>query len=289
MGMVHVRLIITAAALALLTPGISQALPMDFGGWAPGPWTCEIENALAADPRLAAKQAEFLSLCARDAECWHLKRYRPGTSELAELRHHGSAGRRLACAPFEEVSPVLVGYLKRFVVDFHDAAELYEVSEDALIGQILAENSLNVTLDDRIQNLLASRSDGSVAVGSIGFGQIHVARARSVERMAALIEGRAVRSDAEIARQLLTERGSIYYAAAILRDAWKTYERVAGVDIRENIPVLATLYNLGRVAERAEAVHRTGREPQENYMGFFVRHVLPFVAEIRLYPPTCEP
>ena len=77
-----------------------------------------------------------------------------------------------------------------------------------------------------------------------------------------------------------------YYAAAILRDAWKTYGR-AGIDIRDNVPVLVTLYNLGDVQERADAIRGSGRQPQENYMGLFVRWNSAVIESIRLFPDEC--
>jgi len=276
-------------ALMALTLGYEvHALPMDFGGVSPGLFACDIETELKTNPELQLRQAEFTALCGRDPECWHLKSYRPGMSELHELRQSASVSRGLRCAKFKEPSNLLMKHLTLFAWEFKEAGDLYEVPETALIGVILAENSLNVSLDDKIQDLLASNTGGAVTAGSIGLGQIFPDRARSVERMAAWIENRPLRNNREISESLLTERGSIFYAAAILRDAWKTYAR-AGIDIRNNVPVLVTLSNLGDVKDRATAARNSHKAPQENYMGSFARWNRSAIDSIRLQPEVCAP
>ena len=276
------------ALMALILGSEAHALPMDFGGVVPGPIECDIESELKTDSQLQLKQSEFTALCGRDPECWHLKSYRPGMSELHELRHSAIVSRGLRCAQFKEPSRLLMKHLAQFAWDFRDAADLHEVPEAALIGVILAENSLNVSLDDKIQDLLADTTGGTVPSGSIGLGQIFPDRALSVERMAAWIEKRPLRGKREISEALLTERGSIYYAAAILRDAWKTYAR-AGIDIQNNVPVLVTLYNLGDVQNRANKARNSRKAPQENYMGTFVRWQRSAIDSLRLQPEVCDP
>jgi len=276
------------ALMALILGSEAHALPMDFGGVVPGPRECDIESELKTDSKLPLKQSEFTALCGRDAECWHLKSYRPGMSELHELRHSAIVSRGLRCAQFKEPSSLLMKHLAHFAWDFRDAADLHEVPEAALIGVILAENSLNVSLDDKIQDLLADTTGGTVPSGSIGLGQIFPDRALSVERMAAWIEKRPLRGKREISEALLTERGSIFYAAAILRDAWKTYAR-AGIDIQNNVPVLVTLYNLGDVQNRANQARNSRKTPQENYMGTFVRWQRSAIDSLRLQPEVCDP
>jgi len=253
---------------------------------------CELPAETRMNPELMARQNEFQPLCMSDPDCYHLKAYHPGRSELQGLEE-GSLSERIRCAPFKRPSSILVEHLKRFSAVFEDAARLYEVSENALIGCILAENSLNYGVDDAIQDWLARSASGSAAEGitghfSIGLGQIFPTRAKQVESLAHWIEKRPLRSESEIHAALGTEVGSIYYAAAILRDAWKTYARV-GVDIRENPAILCTLYNLGQVEARAEKLHLNRAKPQENYMGSFVRHEAETIETIRTQPGTCAP
>jgi hypothetical protein len=212
-----------------------------------------------------------------------LKKYHPTTSERSDLQEAGIPSGPLSCALFKEPTALLLEYLAAYAYDFYEAAALYDVPEAAVIGSILAENTLNVALDDKIQDQLAGLSDGLAAQFSIGLGQVFPARARQVEQMSAWIEKRPVRSESEIQAALLTERGSIFYVAAILRDAWKTYRRF-GLDVRSDIPVLATLYNLGGVEDRARRAAAVGATPLENYFGFFVRYHRQTIENLRLFP-----
>ena len=280
-------LVCLTLSLVIFTIGssVALALPMDRPAPLPHGWIfggCPIDSAQDKVAQSQSKNSEFTVLCARDDQCFHLKNYSPTTSERAELSESGMASGALTCALFKEPSPLLLEYLASYSYEFYEAAKLYDVPEAALIGSILAENTLNVSLDDKIQDKLASISGGFETPFSIGLGQVFPARAREVEQMSAWIEKRPTRSDSEIQATLLTERGSIFYVAAILRDAQKTYRR-HGLDIRDNIPVLATLYNLGGVEDRAKQASSVGSTPRENYFGFFVRHHRPIIESLRLF------
>ncbi len=274
-----------------MAPSDLQARPMDTPTWIPNFSKCDLPAEVTHSPRLIKRQSEFEALCQRDSECYHLKSYRPGSSELSELET-GNLSPNIRCSSFKEPSTVLVDHLKRFSDVFESAAHLYEVDEGALLGCILAENTLNYGVDDRIQDWLSNQAtdtpaDLLTARFSIGLGQIFPSRAAEVEAMAHWIESRPIRSQSEIQTALQSEVGSIFYAAAILRDAWITYARY-GIDIRQRPEILCTLYNIGKVDQHAAATRRSNRLPSENFMGFFVRHQRTLIESIRNAPWTCS-
>ena len=161
----------------------------------------------------------------------------------------------------------------------HYAAETYRVDERAVAGCILAENSLNVSIVDGVQDFLVKSKlapEGSV-LGmsfSFGWGQLMLPTVMDVEPLAARIERRPIRDQEEVIEQLVTPIGAIRYVAAILRDAQDAYER-HGLDISDRPGVLATLFNVGGARERAAKTRAAGRSPESNYFGFFVEQYLP--------------
>jgi hypothetical protein len=68
---------------------------------------------------------------------------------------------------------------------------------------------------------------------------------------------------------------SLAYMAASIRHAIDDYKTIAHVDISKNPGVTATLYNIGRSAERAAALARSGGMPEENYFGWLINSKLP--------------
>ncbi|RYZ77013.1 MAG: DUF1402 family protein [Proteobacteria bacterium] len=160
-------------------------------------------------------------------------------------------------------------------------ANEYQIDPVTLVATPLAENTMNVHIDDKIADMMDDQGllddDGAVVNPmlklahdkpmSIGPGQIYVHAAKNVEPLAALIERRPLREKKEIKRQLKTPEGALRYAAAIIRDAQEVYAR-GGVDISKRPEILATLYNIGKVKSRLS--NNRGREPLPNYFGFFV-------------------
>ena len=119
---------------------------------------------------------------------------------------------------------------------------------------------------------------------TFGLGQLNPLTALKVNDL--------VRSKVRRAKRLSPKRpGQVYAAimdpdttlmtmAAVIRNAIDVYRVKAGVDISKNPGVTATLYNLGRVETRAEALAwdniqrrskgQRARWPQENYYGWLV-------------------
>jgi hypothetical protein len=174
-------------------------------------------------------------------------------------------------------------------------AQQYNVDPVTLVATPLAENTMNVDIKDKVQDELEAQGrldddgriihDGSItnyAISwiddkpmSIGPGQIYVFAANHVEKLAASIEGRPLRSKKEIKAALKTRGGALRYAAAILRDAQDMYAQ-AGFDISRRPDVLATLYNIGKVKDRLRNFQQRykdtkGRaQPLPNYFGYWV-------------------
>ena len=155
------------------------------------------------------------------------------------------------------------------------AAE-YQIDAVTLVLTPLAENTMNVHIDDKIGDDLVNlglafgvSGEGDVAGYklSVGPGQIYTSAAKHVEKLAAAIENRPVRKGKEITQALMTPDGALRYAAAIIRDAQEVYA-AGGHDISRRPEILATLYNIGKVKERLAGAR--DREPYPNYFGYWV-------------------
>lgn len=151
-----------------------------------------------------------------------------------------------------------------------DAATRYGVDPRAVAGAIAAENTLNVQLDDSIQEYLAQNGVTSIAgqTFTFGLGQMDPAAAMIGEATIAKIEGRPPRSQSEVERAMLNPVESIKLVSGIIRNAQDVYQ-ARGIDISGRPDILATLYNLGDVDRRASEA-TPGTEPRSNYFGAFV-------------------
>lgn len=121
-------------------------------------------------------------------------------------------------------------------------------------------------------------------VWSLGPAQVSFRNALFYEPRLARLEGRRARSLREIVAAAFTPRGSLEYAAAILRDAQDAYAEHVGLDLRDRPGILATLYHLGSPARRALRLGEENRLrerrglppvlPRKNFYGEFVdRHL----------------
>ena len=83
-----------------------------------------------------------------------------------------------------------------------------------------------------------------------------------------------------IYKAIMEPDSTLEYMAAIIRTSIDAYAQIAGMDISGNPGITATLYNLGDVKKRAEALKRknAGRAkpvlPEENYYGWLVNDKL---------------
>lgn len=153
-------------------------------------------------------------------------------------------------------------------------AQTAGIDPRALAGSLIAENTMNVQVDETaIDALVALKIAPTANVFghqfTMGFGQINPDTAMSVEAEAAKLFGRKERSMEEIAAALNTIEGSYEYAAVIIKNVQDEYKK-QGYDISNNPGLLATVYNLGQPAERAASAKAEGRNPKLNYFGYFV-------------------
>ncbi len=78
---------------------------------------------------------------------------------------------------------------------------------------------------------------------------------------------------ADVYEAIMNPDKSLAYMAASIRRSIDDYKTIAGVDISRNPGITATLYNIGRSAQRAAALGR-GSLPEENYFGWLVNDKL---------------
>jgi hypothetical protein len=178
-------------------------------------------------------------------------------------------------------SPEGLALVKGMRDELHAAAVRYAVDPRAIAAVLVVERSLNVTRIDRAQDMLARMPffvGGKLAgVGppfSIGVGQLYLQAALAVEPLAARIERRARRSEAEVWRSIQQPKRALRYVAAVLRQAQDAY-REQGFDLAGRPELLATLYNLGEPDRRAAVTRAAGRAPRVNYFGLFALRALP--------------
>lgn len=171
-------------------------------------------------------------------------------------------------------------------------ANKYGIDPVTLVLAPIAENTMNVQVDDKLADEMDDRGlmdeQGQILgkAFSLGPGQIYVFRARSVEDLAARIEGRPVRKDGEIKKQLHSPIGALKYAAALIRDAQDAYARV-GKDISRRPEILTTLYNIGKIEKRISK--NRDQEPLPNYFGYWCGENYDIVRRELNLPSTIYP
>ena len=107
---------------------------------------------------------------------------------------------------------------------------------------------------------------------TFGLGQINPLQALKMSDRVARGSGLRrldAKKGAAVYEAIMDPDKSLHYVAATIRSAIDAYA-ARGFDIRGNPGITATLYNLGRPHERAEAAARRGGLPRENYYGWLV-------------------
>lgn len=227
----------------------------------------------------------FESLDAGDRE----RAQRPLSDETRQwLRVH--AGDIRAAAASFEVSPVALGGIvaaeRTLLVGRVD--DLGDDLFQAVFGS-LRDRDLERWVRDREASFREGRSDGAASGGSLvktpylwtlGPAQVSFRLAVQYEPAIARRLGRPERSAKEVLRAVVSDRGNLEYAAALLAEAERAYLQIAGMDIADNPGILGTLYHLGSPAVRARrlaadnAARTTRGEPaslpQVNFYGAFI-------------------
>jgi hypothetical protein len=172
--------------------------------------------------------------------------------------------------PSESVKKIL----KELYPEIEKASKTYNIKKESIIAAILSENSLNVSLNDDIQNWLVKnkvfKSAKIPLVGyfSIGFSQVTVSAAAKVEKNAAKAEGRSERTEEEIAKELLNPVSAINYTAAIIKNNQDIYAK-NGFNISDRPDIIASLHSLGEPEKYATRAKADNRQPKPNFMGIF--------------------
>lgn len=169
-----------------------------------------------------------------------------------------------------EIAPYIAKIIKDNRRSFVNICKKFQISPVALAGAFAAENTMNVSIEDIVQDRLPYGMTGNYTVG---LGQLSVPIASSVEHLVQKVEGRKhAFNSKQIDQRIRTVEGSITYGAALLRQYALDYGR-AGFDIRGRPDILATLYNIGKSSSRINRTIRERRLPTINYFGYFVyRH-----------------
>lgn len=171
--------------------------------------------------------------------------------------------------------PGVINFLKKIAPQIQDASKKMGVPPEAIAGSILAENSLNVSTDDDIQEFLvywgiAPKGEILGKSFSYGPGQLKFKVAREAENHMAKIEGRQSLSDDELSKELRMPGKVPYHVAAVLRKIQDDY-KAQGFDISNQSEILTTVYNLGDSVSKARAAKENKTQPKMNYFGFFIK------------------
>ena len=124
---------------------------------------------------------------------------------------------------------------------------------------------------------------------TFGLGQLNPLTALQVSDLVSRTSGyRKLNADRapEIYKSIMDPDSTLQYMAAVIRTSIDAYANIAGLDISKNPGITATLYNLGDVRQRAQALARknAGRAkplmPEENYYGWLVNSKLAELAPL---------
>jgi hypothetical protein len=184
----------------------------------------------------------------------------------------------------------IVQLLKELAPTIEKHSKAMGVDVRAVAGAIMAENSLNVSISDDVQNLLvkigvANKGEILGKKFTYGLGQLNFSAAREAENYAAKLEKRAPLGDVELSDALLIPEKAIYYVAAVIRKVQDDYKE-QGIDISGKPEILTTLYNLGKSSTKASEAKAYGKTPRPNYFGFFVKK---YERELSFLKPVVTP
>jgi hypothetical protein len=184
----------------------------------------------------------------------------------------------------------IVLLLKELGPTIEKHAKTLGVDPRAVAGAIMAENSLNVSISDDVQDLLvkigvAKKGEVLGKRFTYGLGQLNFTAAREAEDYAAKLENRAPVSDTELSNALLIPERAVYYVAAVLRKCQDDYKN-QGIDIAGKPEILTTLYNLGHSDIKSSELKKSGNNPKPNYFGFFVQK---YQSELSFLTSKAEP
>lgn len=195
----------------------------------------------------------FEELCKLDSMCYLLK------DQSGNIKQ-----------PHRILMFLLQGYRKKLI----ELGTKYNIHPALPVAAIVTEHSINVGIEDVIQDSLSqtmfTRNGAFLGIKemSFGFGQLYNDAALEAETKIAALENR--KPDRNIIRERIKSiEGSLEYVAALMSAYIEKYEE-AGYQVRNNIGVVSTLYNIGKIDSRIERTKKERRDPGVNYFGWFV-------------------
>lgn len=193
-------------------------------------------------------------------------------------------------------APNIVEALKVMRPRIKETAEELGVDPRIIVGAILTENSINVGIEDTVQDWLVEvglADDGKIfgKQFSFGWGQLYIEAARDADKVLAKLEKRDVYSDKEITKRLQTPHLAMRYAAALSKFNIDSYvdcacnskenpERTCGFDISDKPWIAVTLYNIGKPKYRCQRSIRNKRNPRMNFFGLWAGKNEDVIAQI---------
>lgn len=166
-----------------------------------------------------------------------------------------------------------------------EMAKEFDIDPRFIVASILTENSVNVKIDDKLQDWLVNvgiAEDGSIfgKSFSFGWGQLYIEAAMEAEKVIAKKEKRKMLPRDKVASLLLTPNGAMKYAAALNKHNIDTYkncicdqdknpEKVCGFDISNDLSAVATLYNIGNPGKYCRRSLKAKRKPRPNFFGLW--------------------
>lgn len=155
--------------------------------------------------------------------------------------------------------------MKNYRADILKASKIYDIDPRAIVGAFLADLVIIPTHESEIHEYLVNQKilpKSKQSAAHFPLGLVYDVAAQPVEALAAQIEKRKIRAEEEVSDLLQTPVGTIYYGAAVIRDAQDRY-RAHGIDISKRPDILSTLYNLGKVEDKAVALEKRIKKAQE--------------------------
>lgn len=203
---------------------------------------------------------------------------------------------------WKKPSSVAINFVKNHKTSILEYAKIYGIAPEAIAAVFIAEGTVNINLDDKIQNLLSQLVGEKLVMKlgkmiglniSLGPAQINeqgliqaLDVIRSVEKKNISLEklkeeimwgndepyGLICPTLIVIGAMIHDDtKGSIRIVAALLHKAQQDYQK-KGVDISKNLGALVTLYNLGKTQEKAQAINDPLKYiPKVNFLGLFAQ------------------
>lgn len=111
---------------------------------------------------------------------------------------------------------------------------------------------------------------GHGLIWTIGLCQISIMKSLEIDSLISVTENQPQKSVKENIKCLMKNECSIKYCAFEFKSIRDSYKKRTGIDISDNIGILCTLYNTGKVSESIVRYNKTKLLPQSNNFGKFV-------------------